>query len=144
MLGDFPRRRSREGVGGARAPSVSLALSSFLTIEILFLPHQAEDVGCISHVDADHDLIQDAEPVEDDGALEGISAFGAGDERGPDEAFEMRVCFGDEADLLEELIGDSAVVDWQSRAEATCCAGENSTGVQVDGGLVCGGECDSR
>lgn len=116
--------------------------------EILLLPHQTKNPRSIPDVGARHGLVDSTELLQDERTVRETAGFGAGDEGGPDETFEVRVGDGDGADLGDEVVCDARVVGWNGDVRpgwcvAFSCSGENAARVEVDGRLVGAGEGDA-
>lgn len=129
-------------IGGSCRPLLLLFLLSLLLI--LFLPHQAQNPSCVADVHAGDVEVQSAQFIEYKGTLGGVSAFCAGNEGGPNEAFEMGIFDRDESDFADDEVCHFGVVGGESEVVGDGCgagtrAGENAAGVEVDGAFEDGG-----
>lgn len=95
---------------------IALVIRNILTLtafEILFLPHETQNPCSIADINTRQGLIERAEFFKDKTPLR-RTTFRASDEGGPDEAFEVRVRIGDEANLRYEVCGDESVIERQT------------------------------
>lgn len=95
---------------------IALLTGNTLTLtalEILFLPHETQNPRSITNINTRQGFIERAELLKNKTPLR-RATFRASDEGGPDEAFEVGVRIGDEADLRDEVCGDESVVEWEA------------------------------
>ena len=123
------------GMNISGRPLLLLLLLSLLLI--LFLPHQAQNPSCIADIHTGDVKIQRAQLVEYKGSLDGVSAFRASNEGGPDEAFEVGIFDRDESDFANDQVGHFGVVGGETEVVGDGCgagtrSGENTAGVEVD------------
>lgn len=92
---------------------IALLTGNILTLtalEILFLPHETQNPSSIADINTRQGLIERGKFFKNKTPLR-RTTFRASDESGPDEAFEVGVRIGDEADLRYEVCGDESVVE---------------------------------
>ena len=105
--------------------------ASLPTILILLLPHEGQHPGSIADVCADNGMVDAAEQFEDRASLGRMLRFGAGDERRPQQAFEVLVFSRDKAELANQRVRHGSVV----RRESNAGAGRDGCGRRAGSGL---------
>ena len=114
----------------------------------MLLPHKTQHPGCILHIDTGDGVVKSAQFLQNEWSLRRASTLSAGDESGPDEAFEMRVRVWYRADLLEQVTCGGGVVGGETdicprgRIAGTGAI-QHPASVQIDCVLVRFGQCDA-